>query len=37
MKRREAFLVIDVPAKEIRALGSDSDSRSSNLLLKLVP
>jgi hypothetical protein len=37
MKCREAFLVIDVPAKEIRALGSDGDSRSSNLLLKLVP
>jgi hypothetical protein len=37
MKRKEAFLVIDVLTKEIRALGSDGDSKSSNLLLKLVP
>jgi hypothetical protein len=37
MKREKVFLVIDVLTKEIKALGSDSDSKSYNLLLKLVP
>jgi hypothetical protein len=36
MEGWEAFLVINVPPEKIRALGSDRNSRSYNLLLKLV-